>query len=274
MLMLMPLMSVYFAFITPAALGFYWTIGTLLQIVQDYFLTVRYKKILDAEDAVKNEERKIKEAEIEAKRLETDRKKAEGLVERNPNTSKSKRKTSEKQEQLERASEWEKQHTPSVEEVKEDPSRVGQRRYARGRAYDPDRFLRNAEDSEPDDDDNNGRGDRSREVKLLEGDGDEKPEDDGPYDDGDDYDGDEGDDSDDDGDDYDGDDTGDGVDDGEPDDTDNGNDAYDSDDGGAPDDTGDSDDSGNTGTDGDDGQDSNPTVRFNTTRFDEDETER
>ena len=262
MLMLMPLMSVYFAFITPAALGFYWTVGTLLQIVQDYFLTQRYKKILDAEDAVKNEERKIKEAELEAKRIETDRKKAEGLAERNPNTSKRRMQNSEKQEQLERASEWEKQHAPSVEESKEEPSRVGQRRYARGRAYDPDRFLRNAEDSEQEDEDNE---DLSRDIKLLENTGDEVP----------DIDGDDSDFNDDDDDD----DTGDLYDGGDSDDIDDLNDGGDSgsgDDDGDNSDTGDSEEISGSNDEGDDGDgdgapDSTPTIRFNTTRFDEDE---
>ena len=140
MMMLMPLMSVYFAFITPAALGFYWMIGTVLQIAQDVWLTKRFTRILDAEDAVRNEERKKKEAEIEAKRLETERKKAEGLVERNPNTSKRRKQKIDKQEQLGRAADWEKKNAPPEEKF--EPSRVGNRHYARGRAYDPDRYTR------------------------------------------------------------------------------------------------------------------------------------
>jgi len=140
-MMLMPLMSVYFAFITPAALGFYWTVGTVLQIAQDIWLTKKYTKILDAEDYARNEERIKKEAEIEAKRIESERKKAEGLlVERNPNTSKRKKQKSDKQEQLDKAAEWEKKNAPPDE--KQEPSRVDGRRYARGRAYDPDRYSK------------------------------------------------------------------------------------------------------------------------------------
>ncbi|MCL2392111.1 MAG: membrane protein insertase YidC [Oscillospiraceae bacterium] len=141
MMMLMPLMSVYFGFILPAALGFYWTIGTILQIGQDLWLNKKYTKILDAEDAERNRLRAIKEAEIEAKRLETERKKAEGIVEKNPNKSKRKQQINEKQERLEKTAEWEKKHTPpsDAEEVLE-PSREGKRRYARGRAYDPERY--------------------------------------------------------------------------------------------------------------------------------------
>jgi len=138
MMMMMPLMSVAFGFMFPAALGFYWTIGTVLQIGQDLWLTKRYTRILDAEDEIKNKERKKKEAEIEAKRLESERKKAEGVVEKNPNVSKKRKQKNEKQEQLERAAEWEKKNAPADE--KYEPSRVGNRRYARGRAYDPDRY--------------------------------------------------------------------------------------------------------------------------------------
>jgi YidC/Oxa1 family membrane protein insertase len=138
----MPLMSVWFGFILPAALSFYWTIGTVLQIAQDFWLTKKYTKILDAEDAVKNEQRKVKEAELEAKRIETERKKAEGLVDRDKNTSKRKKQKSDKREQLDKAAEWEKKTAPADEkDEKYEPSRVGNRRYARGRAYDPDRYA-------------------------------------------------------------------------------------------------------------------------------------
>jgi len=141
MLMLMPLFSIYIAFITPAALGFYWTISTIFQIVQDVLLTKMYTKKIDAEEAVKNEQRKKKEAEIEAKRIETEKKKAEGqLVERNPNTSKRKKQKSDKQDQIGKAVEWEKKHSP-VDDTESEPSRVENRRFARGRAYDPDRYA-------------------------------------------------------------------------------------------------------------------------------------
>ena len=152
MMMLMPLMSVYFGFIVPAALSLYWMMGTLLQIVQDVVLTKRYTKILDAEEEVRNEERKRKEAEIEAKRLETERRKAEGSIERNPNTSKRKKQKSEKQGQLDKAAEWEKKNAPPGESEKYEPGRVGNRRYARGRAYDPDRYPLSAVVPESDDD--------------------------------------------------------------------------------------------------------------------------
>jgi len=148
MLMMMPLLSIYIAFITPAALGFYWTVSTVFQIAQDIWLTKVYTKKIDEEEAVKNEARKAKEAEIEAKRLETERKKAEGLAERNQNTSKRKLQKTDKQEQLEKASEWQKKNAPEGGDDNADPSRIGNRRYARGRAYDPDRYEGESGDEE------------------------------------------------------------------------------------------------------------------------------
>ena len=166
MMMMMPLFSVYIAFITPAALGFYWTVSTVFQVIQDIWLTKVYTKKIDAEEAIKNEARALKEAEIEAKRIETERRKAEGLVERNPNTAKRKKQKSDKQEQLEKASDWQKKHAPEKEERKNEPGRVGSRRYARGRAYDPDRYLNSAGDK--DDEDLAGQGGGGSEDELLE----------------------------------------------------------------------------------------------------------
>ena len=142
----MPLMSVWFGFILPAALSFYWTIGTILQIGQDIWLTKKYTKILDAEEADRAVIRQAKEADLEAKRIETEQKKAEGITERNTNTSKRKKKKSTKQDQIEKAAEWEKKNAPAPVEVPNEPSRVGNRRYARGRAYDPERFTKDTVD--------------------------------------------------------------------------------------------------------------------------------
>jgi len=142
---IMPLFSVVFGFILPAALSVFWTIGGALQIIQDVVLTKRYTKILDAEDAVKEAERKEKEAALEAKRIESERRKAEGLASDNKNKSKRKKKKGEKQDQREKAAEWEKKTAPKKKKKEKDeefnPSREGNRRYARGRAYDPERYA-------------------------------------------------------------------------------------------------------------------------------------
>ena len=61
MLIFMPLISLYFAYTMPAGIGIYWIAGSVYAIVQDYFLTKKYRKVLDVEDA--------KKAELEARRI-------------------------------------------------------------------------------------------------------------------------------------------------------------------------------------------------------------
>lgn len=61
MLYIMPLFSVYIAFIVPAGAGFYWTVSALLMLVQSVFLNIKYNPKKLAEQA---------EAEYEAKKEE------------------------------------------------------------------------------------------------------------------------------------------------------------------------------------------------------------
>jgi YidC/Oxa1 family membrane protein insertase len=172
MMMLMPLLSVWFGFMFPAALGLYWTMQSIIRVGQEVWITKRYTKIIDAEEAVRREEREKKAAELEAKRLETERRRAEGLAERNKNTSKRKKVTSEKQEQIEKAAEWQKKNAPEgAPEEKYEPSRVDNRRYARGRAYDPDRHSSSGGKSPTkplSDSDDNYDGDDNYEDDSLE----------------------------------------------------------------------------------------------------------
>jgi YidC/Oxa1 family membrane protein insertase len=152
MMYLMPLMTVYFGFIVPAALGIYWAASSVFGIAQDIWLNKRYTRIIEAENAERNERRRAKEADLEAKRIETERKKAENATAVNPNTSKRKLQVTEKQEQITKASEWDKKQKP--DDAEDEPSREGSRRYARGRAYEPERYEEaeaREEDSEEED---------------------------------------------------------------------------------------------------------------------------
>lgn len=141
--LMMPLMTLWFAFMMPAALGLYWAMGSLLSIVQEIVLTNHYKKILAVETAEKDALRAKREAELEAKREETERLRAMNATVENENTSKKKREAREKAEAQRAADEW--QRVKSGEEPEDEPSRVGHRKYARGRAYDPDRYTRTEE---------------------------------------------------------------------------------------------------------------------------------
>lgn len=143
---IMPIMSVWICFIMPAALGIYWIANSVFGMARDYSLTRIFKKQLDAEDAERLEREKAKEEEMQRRREETERRRAEGTTERNTNTSKKKLQAQQKQETDERRAAAEKSERDNkrerlgVESKTQDPSQVGNRRYARGRAYDPDRY--------------------------------------------------------------------------------------------------------------------------------------
>ena len=151
--LMMPLMSVWICFIMPAAMGIYWIANSLFGMARDYLLTKKYKSQLDAEDAVKAAERAERDAEIEAKKAEYERLKAEGKTAQNTNTSKKKLQASEKQKlderkaALDRADRAARRERLGIQEAEKPASQVGNRRYARGRAYVPDRFT-NPENAE------------------------------------------------------------------------------------------------------------------------------
>ena len=145
--LMMPLMSIWICFVMPAAMGIYWIANSVFGIVRDYSLTKVYKRQLDIEDAERAERRSQREKELEEKRLETERLKAEGKTEVNTNTSKKKLQASEKQKNEERRAAQEKAERAArrerlgIKETEKPASQVGNRRYARGRAYVPDRFT-------------------------------------------------------------------------------------------------------------------------------------
>ena len=143
MLLMMPLMSLWIGFVMPGALGLYWIATSVFQIIQDYILTKIFNKQLDAEDADRNARLKAKADEIERKREETKRLREEGATTANPNTSKRKVQKNEKQKALEEANKWENANRPK-KAGEDEPSRVGDRPYARGRAYMAERFGPNA----------------------------------------------------------------------------------------------------------------------------------
>ncbi|MFB0919603.1 MAG: membrane protein insertase YidC [Oscillospiraceae bacterium] len=146
MMYMMPLMSVYIGFVAPAALGIYWIAQSALATGQDAILNKYYGKMLDKEDAERNERYRARELEIEKKRLETEKLKELGATERNKNTSKKKLQANAKaqsEERLasERAEEKAKRRAALGLSDETPASQVGTRKYARGRAYVEDRFV-------------------------------------------------------------------------------------------------------------------------------------
>ena len=140
MMYLMPLMSLWIGFIMPGALGLYWCAGSVLQIIQDLVLGKIFNKQLDAEDAERNARLKARAEELERKRAETERLRAEGATVQNPNTSRRKLQKGERQQAQQRTAEWQAVNNPKKKKTEDEPSRVGDRPFARGRAYVPQRF--------------------------------------------------------------------------------------------------------------------------------------
>ena len=146
MFIIMPLITLWFAFAMPAALGVYWIASSVFAIIQDVILNKYYGKKLAAEFAEKDALKAKREKELEEKRKETERLKAENATTVNENTSKKKLQLTEREKQKGKAQEWQKKKQ-GIED--DEPGRVGDRKYARGRAYDPDRYTRkDAEEEE------------------------------------------------------------------------------------------------------------------------------
>ncbi len=155
MYLIMPLMSLYICFTMPAVMGIYWIAQSVFAMVQDLILNRVFSKQLDIEDADRIQREKAREAELEAKRQETERLKAAGATVANRSTSKKNKRAVAAQKEVERkaaearAAKAARRARLGIEDDKEDipASQVGDRRYARGRAYVPDRYT-NPEEAE------------------------------------------------------------------------------------------------------------------------------
>ena len=149
MQLMMPLMSLWIGFTMPGAMVVYWIFNYLFNMVRDAILTKHYKKKLyedDAEWRERERQRELAEAEQERRRAEAERRKAAGEILENKNISKKKLQAAEKQKAAElkaaaiAADKAARRERLGIEEAEAPASQVGSRRYARGRAYDPDRF--------------------------------------------------------------------------------------------------------------------------------------
>ena len=139
--LVMPIMSIYICFIMPVAMGVYWIEQSVLGIIQEAALNAYYKGKLDAEMAEFNEAQRRKDAEMEAKRAETERLKAEGKTQVNANTSKKRLAAQERNaEEQRQAAIRAAERAAKNKNVEIPASQVGTRRFARGRAYVADRY--------------------------------------------------------------------------------------------------------------------------------------
>ena len=146
MMWMMPLMSLWIGFTVPCSLSLYWLVSGVARTAEDMVLTKRYRKIYDAEDAIRLQ-KALEQDRIEAEkeRIRAERRAAnpDGIV---SNTSKKKlHKQQQMAEEAARAAaakEYAAKKGIVEEEVEEKPcmSGIADRPYCKGRAYDPNRY--------------------------------------------------------------------------------------------------------------------------------------
>ena len=150
MMWMMPLMSLWIGFTVSAGLSLYWFVGGVFRMITDPIMTRHYRKIYDAEDAVRLQ-KALEEDRIEAEkeRVRAERRAAnpDGIT---TNTSKKKlQKQQRDQEQAAKAAaarEYAARKGIVVEDDEEEScmSGIPSRPYCKGRNYDPNRYASNS----------------------------------------------------------------------------------------------------------------------------------
>ena len=129
MMWMMPLMSIYIAFIVPAALGVYWIAQSAFSIVQEMVLGKFYTKKLQEEEDARQE---MIQADRQKRQEE-----AKALQEKQRQQAAQKKSLKEKRQEAQAAKALKaKKAATSTTEA----GRVGDRPYARGRSYKADRY--------------------------------------------------------------------------------------------------------------------------------------
>ena len=178
MMLMMPMMSLFIGFTFPGAMSLYWTVSSLAFAFASVFINRHFKKIfLGMKEEMEERERQklaVIEAEREAKRKKTEELRALGATHENKGTSKKNKhlREREKERQRQAAQRATERESEEGDEEEEDPARVGHRRFARGRAYMPDRFGYEGEEGVDTDSDLDELDDEERELEALLEDGD------------------------------------------------------------------------------------------------------
>ena len=147
MMWMMPLMSLWIGFSVSAGLSLYWFMGGVVRMITDPIMTNHYRKIYDAEDAIRLQ-KAMEEDRIEAEkeRIRAERRAAnpDGIT---TNTSKKKlQKQQRDQEQAAKAAAAREYAARKgiLEEDEEESScmsGIPSRPYCKGRNYDPNRYA-------------------------------------------------------------------------------------------------------------------------------------
>ena len=147
MMWMMPLMSLWIGFTVSAGLSLYWFVGGVFRMITDPIMTNHYRKIYDAEDAVRIQ-KALEEDRIEAER---ERVRAERRA-ANPdgqtqNTSKKKLQKQQRDQEAAAKAAAAKEYAAKKGVVEEETqevqtlSGIADRPYCKGRAYDPNRYA-------------------------------------------------------------------------------------------------------------------------------------
>ena len=151
MMYMMPVMSLLIGFGMPAALSLYWIAQGVVTTLTDMWLTKKYRKIYDAEDAERLKKALAEEAEeAEKERIRAERRAAnpEGIT---ANTSKKKIQQAKQREEEAAKAAAAKEYAAKKGVVVDEPqektvmSGIAARPYCKGRAYDPDRYTKTEE---------------------------------------------------------------------------------------------------------------------------------
>lgn len=147
MMWMMPLMSLWIGFTVSAGLSLYWFIGGVFRMITDPIMTSHYRKIYDAEDAVRLkkalEEERL-EAEKERIRAERRANSPDGIT---TNTSKKKLQKQQRDQESAAKAAAAREYAAKkgiVEEEAEQSSclsGIPSRPYCKGRNYDPNRYT-------------------------------------------------------------------------------------------------------------------------------------
>ncbi|MEF2838577.1 MAG: YidC/Oxa1 family membrane protein insertase [Oscillospiraceae bacterium] len=145
MMYMMPLMSLWIGFTVSASLSLYWFVGGVIGMISDAIMTKHYRKIYDAEDAVRLQKYLEEERlEAEKERIRAERRAAnpDGIT-----TNTSKKKLNRQQRELEAAEkaaaakEFAAKRGLAVDEEEDScMSGIPSRPYCKGRNYDPNRY--------------------------------------------------------------------------------------------------------------------------------------
>ena len=139
MMMMMPLMSLFFGFTFPAAMSVYWTASSLMFTLVSVFINRHFRGIYKEMTAEMEARDREKEAKLAAKREESERRRALGDTQENKSTSKKKKQLQEREEERLRLAAA--RAAARDEHAEDEPSRVGHRKFARGRAYEEARYA-------------------------------------------------------------------------------------------------------------------------------------